>query len=84
MAILDSIYNWLDKRRKENIRKAELQAEINKILLQGPHWHQWGIEEIRTKLSNPTSIYDVEQALKVLIKKTNRVKKQKRVFYIFD
>ncbi len=81
---LKFLTDLLDERQEEIERKQTLIEAVLSVISKGECWHEWSIAEIRQKLKKPTSIYDVEQALKVIMKKNPRVKIRKYVSYVYD
>ncbi|MFZ5425307.1 MAG: hypothetical protein ACOZAO_05940 [Patescibacteria group bacterium] len=83
MWILNLIKEVQEDVRKGRARKQAVYDDVLRVLSEGPPFHAWSITEIRKKLSNPTSINDVQQALKAIMKKNPRVKSIKQTLYTY-
>jgi hypothetical protein len=83
MGLIDTLFVMVEGARKERERNLAIQEEIIKLMASGERWHEWSVGEIRNQLSMPTSIYDVEKALKAIVKKHKMFKKKNLVRYTF-
>lgn len=83
MWILNLIKEIQEEIRKGRVRKQAIYDSVLRVLSEGQPFQAWSITDIRKKLSNPTSINDVQQALKAIMKKNPRVKSIKQTLYTY-
>ena len=83
MGLIKTLVNMYLAWEKDEEHKQSIREAVLELMKNGPKYHEWSISEIREKLGFPTSINEVETALKVLMKKNVRMRKRvvKRYFY---